>query len=289
MLSLHPYRARALLLAGGFVALVVATAPAESTTLKVGTTGSLAAGGDEKGALDTLHNFIKSETGFENDLVDRAGWKDLAQRMEKGEDQVGVFQGFELAWALEKYPKLKPLAVAVNGAPYRQIYLVTRKDNKAADINDLKGKKVALTRMGQGYALLLLQSLAKTEPKTFFGELKFSDNVEDALDDVVDGVVDAAAVDRTSLDAFKRRKPGRFAQLKEFAKSKSIPATAIVYYEGKLDETTIARFRDGLVNANKKEKGRTLLTYFKLTGFVPPPRDFDTALAEMRKDYPEGK
>ena len=32
--------------------------------------------------------------------------------------------------------------------------------------------------------------------------------------------------------------------------------------------------------------GQTMLTLFKLTGFEPPPADFDKVLAETRKTYP---
>ena len=286
------FRAGFLGLGAGLIALAAASAPAQTppTMLKVGTTGTLAEGtspSEEKGALDTLHKFIQSETGFDNQIIDHKGWRDLAERMEKGEDQIGVFPGFELAWAQEKYPKLKPLALAVNGQPYRQVFVVVRKDGKAKAIDDLKGKKIAVPKDAKSYALLVLESLAKKPAKEFAGEVKVTDNAEDALDDLVDGVVNAALVERQAIDGFKRRKPARFAQLKDLDKSKPLPPATIVYYEGKLDGATLAKFRDGLVNANRKEKGRSLLTYFKLTGFMPPPRDFDTVLAETRKDYPE--
>lgn len=286
--------ARPLLLTGGLVALIAFAAPAQQApkTLKIGTTGSLAqgtSGGDEKGAINTLHDFVKSETGFENDIVDRHGWRELAERMEKGEDHVGVFPGYQLAWAREKYPKLQPLAVADAVRPYRQVFIVTAKDSKATGIGDLKGKKMGIPREGQGYPLLVLQTLTKDAPKSYFGEIKFYDNAEEAIDDAADGVIDATAVDLTQVDAFKRRKPARFAKLKDLARSKPIPNTTIVYYEGKLDGATLAKFCDGLINANKKERGRSLLSYFKLTGFVSPPRNFDAMLAETRAEYPEAK
>jgi ABC-type phosphate/phosphonate transport system substrate-binding protein len=291
-MSARAIRGGFLVLTAGLIALVAGTAPAQPAParLKIGTTGSLAEGtspAEQKGALDTLHKFIQTETGFENEIVDHQGWRDLAQRMEKGEDQIGVFPGFELAWAQEKFPKLKPLAVAVNGQPYRQVFLVIRRDSKVNAIEDLKGKKITMPKDAKSYALLVLDSLAKKPAKEFAGEVKLTDNAEDALDDLVDGVVDAAIVERTAIDGFKRRKPARFAQLKDLAKSKPLPPTTIVYYDGKLDEATLTKFRDGLVNANKKEKGRNLMTYFKLSGFVPPPREFDSVLAETRKDYPE--
>ena len=40
--------------------------------------------------------------------------RELADKMTKGELQLGVFQGYEFAWAQEKQPQLKPLALAVN-------------------------------------------------------------------------------------------------------------------------------------------------------------------------------
>src|SRR5207244_6848780 len=55
--------------------------------------------------------------------------------------------------------------------------------------------------------------------KTFFPKITSPENTEDALDDVVDGVVQAAVVDRAGLEAYKRRKPGRFNRLKEVARS----------------------------------------------------------------------
>lgn len=289
MVGSHARITGALLLAAGILGWSAAAAPAQNTVLKIGTSGSLAegtSGSDENAAMNTLHNFIQTETGFNNEIVRQKGWQDLANHMDKGDLSIGVFEGYELAWAKEKHPKLKPLAVAVNVQPYRQIFIVKRKNEKARSIDEMQGKKVSIPKAGQGYPLLVLETLVKKEPKQFFGNIKFSDNVEDSLDDLVDGVVDIAAVDRQALDSYKRRKPGRFNQLGELAKSKPLPPPVIVYEEGRLDDATLRKFRDGLLNANQKEKGRSLLTFFKLTGFSTPPSDFQQVLNDTRKNYP---
>ena len=130
-------------------------------------------------------------------------------------------------------------------------------------------------------------ALANNLPsKKFFSKIEEPENVEDALDDAVDGVVTAAVADRAALEAFKRRKPGRFAQLKELVHSPSLPPPLVAYYDTKLDKATLKRFEDGLLGANRKEKGQTILTLFHLSGFEEPGSDFGKVLAETRKTFP---
>jgi ABC-type phosphate/phosphonate transport system substrate-binding protein len=120
----------------------------------------------------------------------------------------------------------------------------------------------------------------------YFSKVLAPENTEDALDDVVDGMVGAAAVERVGLESYKRRKPGRFKQLKELAKSRPFPPVVVAYVDGSLDAKTLQRFREGLLGAARKERGEMLLTLFRLTGFEEVPRDFDKVLTETHKAYP---
>ena len=120
----------------------------------------------------------------------------------------------------------------------------------------------------------------------FFAKVTGPDNAEDAVDDVVDGVIQATVVDRAALEAYKRRKPGRFKKLKEIAHSQPFPPPLVAYQGNVVDEGTRERFRQGLLNAANKDKGQTMLTMFRLTGFEAVPEDFDKVLAETRKNYP---
>jgi len=259
--------------------------------LRIGTSGSLAlntSGTKEETAIDTLKSFIKSETGFENEIITEKDYKVLAQKVAKAELELGVFQGYEFAWAQEKQPKLQPLAVAVNVYPYRYAYVVVLKENKATDFAGLRGTALALPS-GQGHLRLFVerQSQAQGKPlEGFLSKITTPETTEDAVDDVVDGVVQAAVVDRVGLEAYKRRKPGRFARLKVAARSEAMLPPLVAYYDGIVDDATLQRFKEGLLNANRKEKGTQLLTLFKLTGFEAPPKDFEKVKAEMRKAYP---
>jgi ABC-type phosphate/phosphonate transport system substrate-binding protein len=288
----------AALLAGALTTLLIVSAAAvdgrqaPAAVLQIGTSGALGpktGSTKEKAALETLKGFIKDETGMDNEIVGHLKWDELADKLTQKKFQIGVFQGYEFAWAQEKHPDLKPLTLAVNVQRYPVAYVVTKKDDPAKDFAGLQGKSLVLPAPGQRYLTLFVERQAKAagkKPEEFFSRLTTHDNVEDVLDDVVDGVAQAAVVDRAALEAYKRRKPGRFNQLKEVAKSQPFPPVVVAYQDKALDEATFKRFRDGLLNANKKERGQMMLTLFRLTGFDPVPDDFDKVLAETRKAYP---
>jgi ABC-type phosphate/phosphonate transport system substrate-binding protein len=256
--------------------------------LKIGTSGSLVEGDGkaEKSSLESLRSFIKDETGLANEIVKQKNWRELADKMAKGEYQLGVFQGYEFAWAQEKKSDLKALALAINAHPYPVVSVLVQKDGMIKDFAALEGQSFALPATGQRYLRLFVERQAKgKELEKFFSKISAPDIVEDALDGVVDGTIKAAVVEKGALEAFKRRKPARFAKLKEIAKSQPLPPVIVAYYGNSLDDATLKRVREGLLTAANKERGETLLTLFRLTGFVLPPSDFNAVIAQTRKDY----
>jgi ABC-type phosphate/phosphonate transport system substrate-binding protein len=277
-----------------FLALPGAAARAQQTkidVLRIGTSGKMSTekGTNEKAAIESLRSFIKDETGFENGIIRQKDWRELADKMAKKQLHLGVFQGYELAWAQEKYKDLKPLALAVNVYRYPVVYVVAKHDNPAKDFAGLAGQSLALLANGPRYVSLFVDQQSEAQGKkqeTFFSKIVTPDNVEDALDDVVDGKVQAAAADRAALEAYKRRKPGRFKQLKEVAKSQPMPPPVVTFYDGVLEEATLKRFQDGLLRASRTDRGETMLTLFRLSGFETVPADFQNVLAASRKAYP---
>jgi ABC-type phosphate/phosphonate transport system substrate-binding protein len=263
--------------------------------LRIGTSGTLTAEKDdskEKGAMASLQDFIKDETGLKNMIKREKDWRELADKLAKGELHVGVFQGYEFGWAKEQYPDLQVLALAINVSRYPVAYVVVHRDSQAKDFGGLEGQSLTLPDTGQRYLRLFVERECQARGKemnAFFSKVTFQPNVEDCLDDVVDGAAQAAVLERGSLEAYKRRKPGRFEKLKEVAKSQPFPPAVIVCYDKVLDEATKKRFRDGLLGAGNKEKGRAMLDLYRLSGFETPPDDFDKVLAATRKAYPPPK
>jgi ABC-type phosphate/phosphonate transport system substrate-binding protein len=260
--------------------------------LRIGTSGTLSvqsADRKERSAVETLQSFIRDETGLSNEIVRQRDWRELADKLAKGQLQLGVFQGYEFAWAQGEHPGLRPLALAVNIYRYPVAYVVARHDSPARDFAGLQGQTVAIPATGQRFLRLFVErqtQLLGKDSESFFAKITSSENIEDALDDVVDGVVQAAVLDRAALEAYRQRKPGRFKQLKEVARSQPFPPPLVAYSDKAHDEATLRRFRDGLVNAGRKERGQTMLTLFHLTGFEAVPEDFARVLAETRRAYP---
>jgi ABC-type phosphate/phosphonate transport system substrate-binding protein len=260
--------------------------------LRIGASGGILFGGSkekEKGAIDSLKEFIKDETGLNNEIITQKDWKELTEKMMSKELQIGVYQGYEFAWAQTDHTSLKPLVLCVNGSRYPIAYVVASKSLKIPDFAALKGQTLALPDTSRGLSSLFLGRLCQAQgkkPEEFFTKITKPESIEDALDDVVDGNVTATVLDRTALDAYKRRKPGRFQKLAEVSHSEAVLPPIIAYVDGALDKTTLDKFRNGLLKANQQERGQTLLTLFRLTGFDDVPKDFDQVAERTRKAFP---
>src|ERR1700730_11651924 len=232
---------------------------------------------------------MESQTGLPGELIPGGDAAQLGQLLSEDKAHVGVFHGFEFAWARQRYPELRPILIALNQDRLLQALIVTRADASAAGLPDLKGKTLALPRCTREHCYLFLEHRCLEcgqEPSHFFSTITAPPSVEDALDDVVDGIVQSAIVDGVSLKCYERRKPGRFSQLKAIQRSELFPAAVVAYHPGTMDEDTLHRFRDGLIKANKGALGRQFLTLWKLTAFEPVPADYEQTLADILKAYP---
>jgi ABC-type phosphate/phosphonate transport system substrate-binding protein len=264
------------------------------SVLHIGTTETVVEenvpeGSDETAVEDTYRQFIQAVTGFDSDIVALENHEVLAERLASGKLQLGVFMGYEFAWAQARHPKLKVLAVSVNHHSYMYPALVVHRDGPVSDLADLKGKTLALPRWGQGYGRLFVAAQSRRagqDPGAFLGHIDSFEDAETPLDDVVDETQRAAVVDRLALEAYQRRKPGRFARLKKLSESPPMPPVLIAYCDGNLDPQTVTRLRDELTKAHQQIQGEQLLMLFRLTRFAPPSPDFERVLADMRKTYP---
>jgi hypothetical protein len=202
---------------------------------------------------------------------------------------LGVFEGYEFAWAQERQPGLKALAVAVNVHRYPVACVMVKRGSPARDFPGLQGKVIYLPAEGPHHLRLFVEQRCRSAGKpaaTFFRKITSQETVEDALDDVVDGIIAAAAVDLPAMEAYKQRKPGRAARLHELTRSKPFPPATVVYHGTTLGEPIRRRFLTALLAAHRKEKSRTMLASFRVTGFQTVPDDFARVLARSRKDYP---
>lgn len=233
---------------------------------------------------------MASQTGMMGHLSKAGDALDLGQKLNEQKVHLGIFHGYEFAWARQKYPELKPLVIAVNTNRHLRALLVVRSDSEAATFGDMKDKTVNMPRGNRGHCYLFLEQRCNAAGDCAAAEhlskITTGANAEEALDEVVDGTVDATIVDRVALDCYKRRKPGRFAELKVAVESEVFPAGVVAYRPGTIEEKALNRFRDGLVNCQKTILGRQLLTMWKLTAFEPIPDDYEKTLTDIAEAYP---
>jgi hypothetical protein len=123
-------------------------------------------------------------------------------------------------------------------------------------------------------------------PQSFFSQVVASSNVERGLDDLCLGKVDCVVVDTVSLDNYSDIKPGCRARLAVLKNSEQFPTGLIAYRDGLLDEETIGKFRTGLVNGNKTDRGREMMGLFRITAFENVPDDYEQNLIDILKSYP---
>lgn len=239
--------------------------------------------------LRQMKALIESQTGVPGELVPAGDADQLARQMDDGELQLGVFHGIEFAWIHSKYPKLKPLVIAVDKRPCLRAHLIVRADSKITSGASLEGKVVALPRMSREHCRLFLERRLcpeGREPAAFFGQVTTPFDVEDALDDVVDDKAQASVIDETAFEAYRKSKPGRAAKLKSAVQSEPFPCAVIAYEDGAVADRTLEVFREGLIGAKDNPKAQLQLKMNHITGFEPVPADYSQQLEDIAKAYP---
>jgi ABC-type phosphate/phosphonate transport system substrate-binding protein len=230
---------------------------------------------------------VNSQTGLQSQLISGGSPFHLAERLARGQVQLGIFDGVEFAWAHQKYPDLQAVALAINGKPYLRAFLIVPAGG-ARGISDLRGRSVAVPSRSHEHCYQFLARLCRgrgAEGRPFFMLTK-QENAEDTLDDVGDGLLPAAVVEEACFDSYQRRKPGRAAQLKVLQQSEEFPVPTLAYSTGKVDNGMLRKLRDGLLNMKKDLSGREMLTLWHLTGFEPVPPDYQQTLQHIVQIYP---
>lgn len=233
---------------------------------------------------------MKEQTGLNGKLVIGGDAYHVAKELHEGRLHLGVFNGVEFAWAQLRYADLKALMVTYYKEPYLQAHLVVRKDTDVQNLNQLEGKAMAIPNHTKHHARLFLEKMirkiSRKDTKKFFGQIHKPPHYEKALDDVAHGAIPVTIVDKISLESYQNVKPGSFAVLRVINDSEMFPACVIAYKQNGMDDMTVAKFRDGMINANKDAKALRLMRIFNIDAFAPVPADYQQHLDTILRAYP---
>jgi ABC-type phosphate/phosphonate transport system substrate-binding protein len=238
-------------------------------------------------ASQPFKDLMKSQTGLNGEVVTDPDALNIAQSLDAGKLQLGVFLGHEFAWAREKYPDLVPLVCSVPRPREVQAFLLVRWDCKAAHLGNLRGAKLALATGTRDHARLFLErrKVAEMGGGSFASTAKAA-TVHDAIHDVIDGEADVTVADQASWSYFQKLYPGASQNLRVLSRSEVFPPTVIAYKKGALAADAIKRLREGLLTAHKTSKGSKLMDAIKVERFDDVPASYDDALMACLKAYP---
>ena len=237
-----------------------------------------------------LKSLLETQTGMSGQLVAAGEAGNLAQRLKSGDCHLGIFHGFEFAWARRAIPELKPLLIAVpKEQRYLRAHLVVCAEGSVKSVADLKGKVVALPYMSREHCRLYLERRCVPPdncPVKFFSRVAIPRDGTDAIDDVIAGTTAAAVIDDGDLESYRKQYPDYFAKVKVLQRSEAFPCAVIAYYPGKLSQTLLDRFRTGMLAAKDSAQGRQMMQLSRITRFEDVPDDFDKTLDDIAKAYP---
>jgi ABC-type phosphate/phosphonate transport system substrate-binding protein len=240
-------------------------------------------------AMRPFKTLMEEQTGMVGEVIVGGDALMLAKCLCDNKVQVGVFHGHEYAWAKQKYPKLKAIALCVNKSIQSKVYLLVKATSKAASSADLKGKAIAVPRMGRAPCRVYLERRCVkpgTTPDKFYARVDSPFLTEEALNDLVDGEVDAAVVDGAGWDEYRAKRPGLARRLRCIAESEPFPCGVIACYPGGLSDAKIRKFSAGLLSAPTTPRGKDTLRTLRLTAFQLPPDNHDAVLQAIAKAYP---
>ncbi len=210
----------------------------------------------------------------------------LCEHLKDGKVQLGVFHGFEFAWAQQRCDELVPLIVTQPPGVVRGLVVVPA-DSKAKSVADLTDAEVRIPRGAKAHSLVFFDKLrdgltattAKPSPKP-------DQTAEEVLTAVANGDAPAALVDAFALEGYKALHPGGFKALKVLAKSEEFPPAVVCYRKGSLSDAQVTAIRDGLTASAKSPTGKVLMTLWNLKGFEAPPKGYQASLDDILKAYP---
>jgi ABC-type phosphate/phosphonate transport system substrate-binding protein len=232
-----------------------------------------------------LRELIQKRTGLTGDLTTVPDALTLADRLKTNQCQLGVFHGFEFAWAKERNADLIPLVVTVYPTGHPQACVVVRNDSPATSLGQLKN--ITVPKGTKAHCLAYLdKQRAKLAEGVAAPNGKGHLTAEEALDGVVSAQCEAALVDISALAGYQKLQPGAYKRLRILCESDKFPQNVIAYSKGSLTDAEADQLRDVLTGAHKTPTGKPLMMLWSITRFADVPADYQAQLDKSAKAYP---
>ncbi len=185
---------------------------------------------------------------------------------------------------------LELLAVPVmNGKTRYQSYIVTRTDNPAHSLTDLKGAVFAFTDplslTGYIFPTARINQIGRTT-REFFQKTFYTESHDKSIEAVATGVADAAAVDSLIFDALRNEEDSFASRLKIVEVSEEFGMPPVVVPPGVSVELK-RKLLKVLLSMDKDPAGRDVLNALGMDGFTLPEPELYRSAILLRKEINE--
>jgi hypothetical protein len=238
--------------------------------------------------LTPFKEYVEGLMAAQSVLSEGGAALELGRKIDKGEQHLGVFHGVEFAWAKQKYPKLQPLFIAVNGVPSLSAHLIVRKAAGFTGIEDLEGKTLRTAGRGREHCYLFLERscVPPGTPYRKYYKVTRANETAENLDALAAGRTASVLADGIDWETYKKESPTKAAKLTPLVSSVPLPCALVAHDGGTLAPALLAAFRIGMLRAHRAAKGKAALDVMRITHFANVPDDFDDQLTAAAKAYP---
>jgi ABC-type phosphate/phosphonate transport system substrate-binding protein len=234
-----------------------------------------------------FRELIQKQTGFTGDVELCAGPMELIEKLREKKLHIGVFHGFEFAWAQQLLPELQPVVITIPGGNKVQAMVIVSQDCKHTKLADLGEETVAIPRGAKAHAIAYLEKARAGLPKGCAKPVtKLGMTPDELLGAVANGEQTAVLVDIGAFEGYQALQPGVFKQLKVLQQSELFPPAVVAYRKGAITEKEAQQIREGLSTANQTTSGKMMMMLWNLKGFEVAPADYQQRLDAILKAYP---
>lgn len=225
---------------------------------------------DATNALQTFANVVNQKLNINIRAYYFKKQKDLERFLSEKKVEFGVLSQMFLVENADKY-NLVPFACPIrNGKKTYRKVIVVRKDKPFNDLEDLRGKILAATALGE-------ENIAFYNKVVFRGEIEVSkhfsqimtvDSVHSAILAVLYGQADAAAVALTSFNIAQELNPQAQKNLKSIYTSEETPISPMSYFKDNVDPELLPRLKKILLETHLDPVGRQSCLAFNVEAWV---------------------
>nr|6X6B_A Chain A, ArrX [Chrysiogenes arsenatis]6X9G_A Chain A, ArrX [Chrysiogenes arsenatis]6XAB_A Chain A, ArrX [Chrysiogenes arsenatis]6XAD_A Chain A, ArrX [Chrysiogenes arsenatis]6XL2_A Chain A, ArrX [Chrysiogenes arsenatis]7L22_A Chain A, ArrX [Chrysiogenes arsenatis] len=214
-------------------------------------------------------SYIEQQTGRKVELVQRRTYREVNELIRENKIDLAFICTYSFVEA--ELFGARPVAVPqVEGNPYYQAVVITRRDSGINSLEELRNKRFAFTDpMSFSGHIALRGELVKVDrtPETFFASTFYTYSHDNSLRAVYDGIVDGATIDSLVFRSSNILYPEIGAALQVVHVSPLVGAPPVVVSPG-LSEEDYQLIRRAFLNMHNEPLGKQALDTLFIDRFV---------------------